>query len=303
MTRQLSELSRKEMDVFFKITSLKPINPHNAPNAIERNALLKFIHGEKEVFTRISKDKFFYMAPLKVKKPCLKCHKTQNYKVGDIIGGISIYIPYKSTVPYISLFAGHIVIGLIGIILIIVYNRKLFSAYEKIKYQASHDSLTGLFNRMNLEKKFEEELRRARRIGYPLSVIMCDIDFFKKYNDTYGHQAGDKVLKKVADIIRNSIKRVSDFCARYGGEEFIIILPNTDTQGAIKISKNIRKNLEDANIEHKSSSFKKVTLSCGIVTITNYENISIEQIIKRADEALYLAKRKGRNRIEIFNFP
>ncbi len=172
---------------FANATGGKIINGKNNKGELEKEALKEFEKGKQEVYKKLKNKKFFYMAPLKVKKPCLKCHKAQNYKIGDIIGCISVYITYKSSIPYTSLLTGHIAIGLIVLLLIIVYNRKLFNAFEKIKHQAIHDGLTGVFNRVELQRRFKEELNRAKRIGYPLSVVMCDVDYFKKYNDTYGH--------------------------------------------------------------------------------------------------------------------
>lgn len=134
----------------------------------------------------------------------------------------------------------------------------------------------------------------------PLSLIICDIDHFKKYNDTYGHEPGDECLKQVAQTIDKMLRRPGDFCARYGGEEIVIILPNTHGEGALEVAERLRLRVENLNIEHKaSSSHNSVTISLGLAT--DYaSNPSYEEVIRKADEALYRAKANGRNRVECF---
>ncbi len=143
------------------------------------------------------------------------------------------------------------------------------------------------------------EARRASRLGSNLSIIMADIDNFKKFNDTYGHDTGDVVLTKVAKSIRDTLKRPVDFCARYGGEEFIIILPDTDPAGAAHVAGQILEQVRSLNIEHKhSDADDKVTIRLGIASQKNVP-FNYEDIITNADKALYLAKLNGRNRFEV----
>ncbi len=297
MTRQLSELAEKEKEIKFRITSLKPLNPKNSPKILEKKAILEFEKGKNEFMLRID-DKFFYMAPLKVEKPCLKCHNSQGYKIGDIIGGISVTIPYINIIPYNSLIFGYFVIWVIGIIVIKFYNKRLNDAYEKIKKQAIYDGLTGMLNRREFKKRLEKEFNRAKRNNHPISLIMCDIDHFKNYNDTYGHQMGDEVLKKVAKSILNSIKRPGDFCARYGGEEFAVVLPETEINGALHIAKKIKERINNLNITHKNSQVGKLTISMGVASENNFSINTYEDLIMKADRALYKAKENGRNKIE-----
>jgi diguanylate cyclase (GGDEF)-like protein len=146
------------------------------------------------------------------------------------------------------------------------------------------------------------EFQRSKREKYPLSLIMCDIDNFKSYNDTYGHKKGDECLKTVAQVIDNTITRPGDFCARYGGEEFVVILPNTPPKGALNIAEEIRTNVQNMGIEHvKSLPLKVVSMSLGIATSEVNTSISHEELVSRADKALYHAKGEGRNCVKAFN--
>jgi diguanylate cyclase (GGDEF)-like protein len=132
---------------------------------------------------------------------------------------------------------------------------------------------------------------------------MCDIDRFKEYNDTYGHSHGDLCLKKVAQAIRNSLKRAGDFCARYGGEEFIAILPNTGPDGAVRVAERMRSKVEEMEIQHKKSlPARRVTVSLGVATSQDSATVvSLEELIKHADLALYKAKEQGRNQVQFFS--
>lgn len=160
------------------------------------------------------------------------------------------------------------------------------------------DELTGLFNRRYLDKVLKKEWRCALRTGEILSVLLIDIDFFKGYNDCYGHLEGDKCLERVANVLKNSVLRSSDVVTRYGGEEFIIILPATPQEGAIKVAKRIQEQLALLQIEHHGSEISDyVTLSIGTASVDSRDFINEKGIIEMADFALYQAKKQGRNRI------
>lgn len=166
-----------------------------------------------------------------------------------------------------------------------------------LKQLAEMDGLTRLPNRRKFEQIFCMEWARAFREKQPLSIIMIDIDYFKNYNDYYGHLAGDDCLKQIADSLRSSMLRQTDFVCRYGGEEFIVILPNTDQYGAVKVAEKIRQNVAAACIPHAGSSFKQITLSMGIATLAGFDSYSKEELISAADKAMYSVKLKGRNQI------
>jgi diguanylate cyclase (GGDEF)-like protein/PAS domain S-box-containing protein len=171
---------------------------------------------------------------------------------------------------------------------------------EKLRELANLDSLTNLPNRRFFDETLQKEIQRATRHKHPLSLLMCDIDFFKQYNDTYGHVTGDDCLVSVAECLTDSFKRASDFPARYGGEEFSVILPHTDDEDAFSLCETFMQNLKMMAIPHSSSDISDyLTMSIGLVTFEPNLEIDANAIIKAADEALYKAKRNGRNRIEV----
>lgn len=169
-------------------------------------------------------------------------------------------------------------------------------ANEKLKRITMIDGLTQIPNRRKFDEYLASEWARHFRDKNPLSIIFCDIDFFKFYNDTYGHQAGDDCLQKVARAIHDGPRRASDMVARYGGEEFVAVLPNTNPQSAKIIAEKIRTAVRNLKIEHSRSTIDDyITLSLGISTITPESDNSIEDLIALADKAMYEAKERGRN--------
>jgi len=305
MTRQISEIAMEKKGVQFHITSLKPICPKNKPNTREKKFLKEFEKGikEKGMFIKEGvKISYFYMAPLKTKKSCLKCHAKQGYNEGDVRGGISVTAPFVMKIPFLSLLLGHIVIGFVGLFGIVIAGRSLNKAYRTIKRQAAFDALTRVPNRRSFSERILLEYKRSLRYREPLSIIMCDIDTFKAYNDTYGHSSGDQCLIKVAQTIKTSLKRPGDFCARYGGEEFVILLPNASLDSAMHVAETIRSNIEKMGIPHKNSlPTQVVTLSLGVTTSEGTTLVSHEELIKHADMALYKAKEQGRNQVQSFS--
>ncbi|TAF07850.1 MAG: diguanylate cyclase [Nostocales cyanobacterium] len=176
-----------------------------------------------------------------------------------------------------------------------IYER-LEVANQELKRLANIDGLTQIANRRCFDEVLFQEWKRLQREKLPLSLILCDIDFFKTYNDTCGHPAGDECLKQVAYIINQTVNRPADLVARYGGEEFVLILPNTDAEGAVRIAEKIQSQITNAAISHLSSKVSKyVTLSLGIATLIPHAQTSPEYLIAQADQALYQAKQAGRN--------
>jgi diguanylate cyclase (GGDEF)-like protein/PAS domain S-box-containing protein len=163
---------------------------------------------------------------------------------------------------------------------------------------AKLDGLTNIPNRRSFDETLNLEWHRARRQNEPLSLILADVDYFKRFNDHYGHQAGDECLKAVSEIFRQCIIRSGDMVARYGGEEFAVILPNTEINGALEVAENIRAKVEAMEMPHAKSGVKPwVTLSLGVTSIKpNSINQSFE-LITLADKALYSAKGCGRNMV------
>ncbi len=160
------------------------------------------------------------------------------------------------------------------------------------------DGLTGLANRRRFDEQLDLELRRLRRLNEPLSLVMMDVDHFKKFNDAYGHQAGDDCLRQVATALATALHRPADLAARYGGEEFAAILPGTDAEGAVRVAEAIRAGVAALGIPHAASSTAAhVTVSLGIATAYPAAGISGREIIELADSQLYRAKTEGRNRV------
>ncbi len=173
----------------------------------------------------------------------------------------------------------------------------LREANEELQRLVCLDGLTQVANRRRFDEYLQQEWRRTVREQTPLSLILCDIDHFKLYNDTHGHQAGDVCLRQVASGIKSVLKRASDMVARYGGEEFVVILPNTSDQGAWHVARSIQQRILDLKIVHNQSPVHEyVTLSQGISS-TCHSLFSPEALVTVADQALYEAKRQGRNRI------
>lgn len=163
---------------------------------------------------------------------------------------------------------------------------------KELKIETQLEPLTSLYNKQTIYEILDKELRKAAILNKPLSIIMIDIDDFKRYNDTFGHLAGDTVLQKTGEIIKASI-RGGDYTGRYGGEEFLVILPDTNEQDAVKIAERIRRKMETC-----SFAGRKVTISHGVAVAENAD--SAESLIDKADKALYEAKRLGKNRVSLW---
>ena len=172
---------------------------------------------------------------------------------------------------------------------------------DTLKINTDVDPLTQIANRRRFDDTMTLEIKKAKRTGTILSVLLLDIDHFKFYNDTYGHLEGDSCLKKVAAALSTSLKRPKDLAARWGGEEFACLLPNTNAKGAQNVAEVLREAIQNLSIPHKSSPVNEVvTVSVGVVASNPMDDNSFDNLLKRADEALYQAKESGRNRIALW---
>ncbi|HEF4771497.1 sensor domain-containing diguanylate cyclase [Burkholderia multivorans] len=178
--------------------------------------------------------------------------------------------------------------------------RRRMRAESELILLARTDGLTGLNNRRSFGEVLDREWRRARRVRSVFSLLFVDVDRFKAYNDTYGHQAGDDALAAVARCIGENIRRPADVAARYGGEEFVVLLPDTAENGAAQIAERIRIAINELGLEHVGSEFGRVTASIGLASWKPDQDVEPDAIIKAADEALYYAKATGRNKVTQF---
>lgn len=308
VTREISELAARRGILKFHITSLKPLNPKNKADTFEEQSLLAFQSGLPENYhfeKQQGKTLFRYMAPLITEASCLKCHGAQGYQIGDIRGGISVTtstseMMAKTKASRVVLFG--LVLGvmvLTGFIIYVVarfFIRELGKAEDTLVEMATQDPLTGLFNRREAFFRIDTERSRCIRTSSPLSVIMCDIDHFKKINDTYGHVTGDVALQALADMLRQSVRKYDILC-RYGGEEFLITAPETTAVQATELAERIRTTVEKTDIKTENGHTIRITISLGASQMQGAEKI--EETISRADQALYEAKNRGRNQVYV----
>ncbi|HED19873.1 MAG TPA: diguanylate cyclase [Gammaproteobacteria bacterium] len=183
-------------------------------------------------------------------------------------------------------------------------NSELAISNHELKRLSSLDGLTGVANRRQFDATLDHEWQRAKRTELPLSLLFADIDYFKRYNDSHGHQAGDDCLKKIAASLQRTVHRPADLVCRYGGEEFVMILPDTTSEGALAVAGKVLQGISDLRIPHKNSdAADHVTLSIGVATLPPDENTSPDSLVEAADRMLYKAKENGRNCIEVVQPP
>jgi diguanylate cyclase (GGDEF)-like protein len=205
------------------------------------------------------------------------------------VGGLILLPPKQEGVSY-SLLDIQYVTQIVRFASIAIENANLY-------WQATTDRMTKLFSHHYFQQNLEEEIARAHRYGTPLSLIMFDIDHFKKFNDTYGHLQGDLIIKDIAKILRGSVRTI-DFTARYGGEEFAVILPEVNAKGAAVVAERIRKTIEQYSFSGEEGPLF-VTVSMGVAEFKPARIRSASQLIAEADKALYQSKEMGRNRLTI----
>lgn len=190
----------------------------------------------------------------------------------------------------------HCLVQVSDVSMAVARERKLRDQALELESQTLVDGLTGIANRRRFDIHLEDEFRRAKRNGSPLSVIMIDADYFKDYNDNYGHQRGDDCLIRIASTLSGMLNRSRDLVARYGGEEFTVILPDTNEDGAMRVAEAMRAEVEALQLPHSYSNVARcVTISLGVSTLVPDQSSATAGLIHSADRALYQAKRSGRN--------
>ncbi|HUD32350.1 MAG TPA: diguanylate cyclase, partial [Variovorax sp.] len=175
---------------------------------------------------------------------------------------------------------------------------ELERANAQLAELARNDGLTGLSNRRHFDQQFDLAFRQAQRHDRPLALVMIDVDFFKRYNDLYGHPEGDRCLQRVAAAVQSAVRRPGDLVARYGGEEMVVLLPETDDAGAAIVAEAIRAAVLALGIPHESNPIGRVSISAGVAArMSGDREIGGAGLLKRADRALYAAKAAGRNTV------
>ncbi len=312
MTREISEVADEKRTFKFRITSLSPINPNNAPSEFERKALESFNRGNQEAITKETVNDatyYHYMAPLLTEASCITCHGEHGYRIGEVRGGISVVFNIDKAERAIRINQ-RVIIGLCILTavtfavavhrLIIVLHRKLATVEAQLKEMATTDELTKLKNRSFILATLSEELAHAARYHRPLSCIIFDVDHLKRVNDTYGHDAGDVVLKTISDAAQANCRR-QDTLGRYGGEEFLMVLPETDIKTAENIAECMRQQIEKQQIAAPAQPLISVTASFGVACYFpggKEGDTGVHRLIKYADNAMYRAKAGGCNRVE-----
>lgn len=238
-------------------------------------------------------------------KSCLKCHQSQGYREGEIRGGISVSIKSGEMIKQLqknNYFLMFSAVGIVALIFAIIYFishvfiKDLRAAEQKLVEMASRDFLTGLFNRREMFARLECEVSRAIRRDKPLSIIMFDIDHFKKLNDNYGHDMGDDVLRELSRMIQKTVRQYDIVC-RYGGEEFLVVTPDATDEEAMILAERLRCVALEIALPHgPEKTMVSFSISAGVAQMIKVE--PVEKTISRADSALYRAKEGGRNRVE-----
>ncbi|WP_299490139.1 diguanylate cyclase [Acaryochloris sp. IP29b_bin.137] len=328
-TIELGErVSKSEKGLSFRLFSNYPFPNRQGSggpqNLFEQEALNYLQQHPSDFYYQKTKEQgqllFRYAEAIQMGSSCVKCHNTwpgspkTDWQEGDIRGVIEITQPIDAFVAQAqaglkSIWSTLIIIGCLAVmslILVISYlqnTNQILQARVAEKTSAlarlAHlDSLTELANRRCFDQVLEQEWRRMERQQRPLALMMCDVDYFKRFNDSYGHQAGDRCLQKIAHAINANVRRTGDLATRYGGEEFAVIMPNTDHRQACIVAEKVQRAMLDLEIEHCQSEIADhVTLSIGVASTIPQPIYHPTHLVQVADTALYEAKVNGRNQI------
>ena len=324
-------LSDRSRGMLFRLYSDFPFpnreGTGGAQDRFEREALAYLMEHPKDSFYRKERlgDRFTfrYTEAVLMEPSCVACHNKlpnspkRNWKVGQLRGVVEIVQPLDEVILiardglkaiYTTLVI-IIALAISGLVLVIErFHRINQDLEEKVAERtaalyrlATLDDLTQLANRRQFDRILDREWQRSRNKRQPLSLILCDVDYFKKYNDTYGHQAGDDCLRAIARVLQNSIHHDGEAAVRYGGEEFAIVLPNANSVEATQMAVAIGNAIRRLRIPHETSlNGDFVTLSMGVATIVPHQNSCCKHLVKAADEALYQAKGRGRDRFAVW---
>lgn len=301
--RHIAQQFESEAGDTIRLVSRHPMNEANYPDDWEGHALDKLEKGVDSVQAFVTMGGVSYfrlMYPMLIKAKCLNCHHYRDNQVHRIAGGLSVIVdktPYdelssevlrKITTGYLGIW----VAGLLGLGIFDVTGARLL---KNIEFSATHDGLTKLNNRRELDRLLDLEYERASRYQKPLSVLMLDIDHFKQVNDQYGHLAGDKALRTIADLIRKNMRK-TDIAGRYGGEELLIVAGDTALDQALVLAHRLNGIIGTTPVPISAKKNIGLTVSIGVTCYTTNSK-SAESLLEKADHALYQAKEMGRNRV------
>lgn len=267
------------------------------------SAMLRFLgRSQNEVVGHPCHDILSFCNRHNTSCPLTSAHQPQSFHEWDIerpVSGGESEFYMASTSSLITLDGSP---GIVGQFRDITLRKRAEDALAQANVALSHmarvDGLTQIPNRRSFDETLSKEWGRLAREDSPLSLILCDIDCFKNYNDHYGHQAGDDCLRRVAQALASCAQRAADLVARYGGEEFVLILPQTPLEGALRVAENMRRTVEKLAIQHAGSIVKPiVTLSLGVASVVPAQHMQANRLIEIADQALYQAKETGRNKV------
>jgi diguanylate cyclase (GGDEF)-like protein len=315
IAREVNSRFAEKFGVRGHITSLNSINPANAPDAWERAGLERFAAGDLADYYSVNslEDKPFLrmLKPMIMQPECLTCHAWTGVPVGGVRGGIAAVVPLEPLRRSVEKLQWHValsnlVIWLTGAFGLAWFGRRAQRQHnERVKseverrvlyQQATHDALTGLFNRRYLDEVLPRELLRMRRAGEPLSVAFLDIDHFKRFNDEYGHEAGDEVLRTLGAVLSDFLRK-SDIACRYGGEELFIIMPDTCASDVLPRMEALRQRVRTTRIhDRRGRALPEITISIGVVS-SRAGDCGVEDLLSLVDQALYQAKAGGRDQV------
>jgi diguanylate cyclase (GGDEF)-like protein len=292
-----------------RLTSKQPMNPGNVPDEWERQALDALEGGAKKVEAVVDSEgggMFRLMYPMVLQDRCLRCHDYLAAAPTRIVGGLSVTVDkapydrqYDTVLRQLSLgYTGIWLVGIVGIGSFGTFGSRML---RRIEYASTHDGLTGLKNRLEIERHLAAECQRSERYRNQLAVMMLDMDHFKRVNDSHGHQVGDETLRVVAETIRTTMRR-TDIAGRFGGEEFLVLATETSPEGALTLAQRFQAAIKGAAVPLPGGDTLSLTVSIGVCSVSP-ERRTPADLIQGADEALYRAKESGRDRIVVLEPP
>ncbi|HXJ92682.1 MAG TPA: diguanylate cyclase [Terriglobia bacterium] len=294
-------ISLRVVETMLKKWGYEPVSAHDGEEALQalqsddppRIAILDWMMPRKDGISvcrelRQQTDRAYVYILL------LTARSQQRDLVEGLGAGADDYLtkPYSGEELRARLFSGERILEV---------QQQLVAAREALRVQAIRDPLTGLFNRRYMGEALERELRRAEHGGQPLSMIMLDVDHFKRFNDTSGHQAGDDLLIHIGSLLQARTRR-EDIACRYGGEEFLLILPGAPLEAALRRAEELRRQIRESTVEHRGQSLGGISVSAGVACFPEH-GTSADGLLRAADMTLYRAKELGRDRVEACERP